>query len=53
MVQKITRKCPTCGHDSCVERYPFCSKRCADIDLARWLSGTYFIPSRPEEDAID
>ena len=53
MVQNSTHQCPVCSQKSCVERHPFCSKRCAEIDLARWLNGTYFIPSRPEEDAVD
>ena len=35
--------CPECG-DTTVDRYrPFCSKRCADVDLARWLRGDYAI----------
>jgi hypothetical protein len=29
---------------------PFCSRRCADVDLQRWLSGRYAIAGRPEED---
>ncbi len=29
---------------------PFCSKRCADIDLNRWLSGVYAIPTKEDED---
>jgi endogenous inhibitor of DNA gyrase (YacG/DUF329 family) len=40
-----TRPCPVCGKDSLRAAYPFCSKRCADIDLNRWLSGTYAIPA--------
>ena len=34
---------------------PFCSKRCADIDLGRWLKGNYVIPGRvsDEGDAAD
>jgi len=28
---------------------PFCSKRCADVDLGRWLTGQYVIPGKPEE----
>jgi len=36
--------CPECG-DTSAERYrPFCSKRCADVDLSRWLRGAYAIP---------
>jgi hypothetical protein len=38
------RACPICGKPRS-ERYdPFCSKRCADVDLHRWLKGTYVIP---------
>jgi endogenous inhibitor of DNA gyrase (YacG/DUF329 family) len=46
------RKCPICGRPSRRETYPFCSKRCADVDLNRWLSGAYAIPAEPvtEED---
>ena len=46
------RACPICGKPA-VERYrPFCSRRCADIDLNRWLKGGYAIPgaSDAEED---
>ena len=45
--------CPICAKPR-VERYrPFCSKRCADIDLGRWLKGAYAIPSKAEEDGPD
>ena len=38
------RPCPICGKPR-NERYaPFCSKRCADVDLHRWLKGNYVIP---------
>ncbi|WOR16276.1 DNA gyrase inhibitor YacG [Hyphomonas sp. FCG-A18] len=30
---------------------PFCSKRCADVDLSRWLKGSYAIPGRPADQA--
>ncbi|MFC5738027.1 DNA gyrase inhibitor YacG [Sinirhodobacter huangdaonensis] len=36
--------CPICGKTSEAKYRPFCSKRCADIDLARWLNGSYVIP---------
>ena len=40
-----TASCPICG-EPVVEQYaPFCSKRCADIDLHRWLTGSYAIPA--------
>jgi hypothetical protein len=29
---------------------PFCSRRCADVDLNRWLSGVYAVPVKDEED---
>ena len=42
--------CPICGKPRQADTAPFCSKRCADIDLHRWLKGTYVIPGpEPEE----
>lgn len=43
------RPCPECGKPSAREHYPFCSPRCKDIDLNRWLSGSYAIPATEEE----
>jgi endogenous inhibitor of DNA gyrase (YacG/DUF329 family) len=41
---RSAKQCPICRRPT-VERYrPFCSKRCADIDLNRWLSGAYVVP---------
>lgn len=46
-------KCPICGRETDDEKYrPFCSKRCADIDLGRWFNGSYNIPAA-ELDAED
>ena len=44
-------KCPICGKPATPEHKPFCSARCADVDLHRWLSGRYAVPGRegPEE----
>lgn len=42
--------CPTCGKPRVKLFRPFCSKRCADVDLARWLAGTYAIPAAVDED---
>jgi hypothetical protein len=43
--------CVICGsHPQAAKYKPFCSKRCADVDLHRWLGGVYAIPSKPEED---
>lgn len=46
-------KCPICKKDLEDMKYkPFCSKRCADIDLGNWLNGSYAIPAEEldEED---
>jgi endogenous inhibitor of DNA gyrase (YacG/DUF329 family) len=45
------RSCPICGKPASEDAYPFCSKRCADIDLNRWFSGAYAIPSKDEDEA--
>ena len=46
------RACPTCGRPAVAEPFrPFCSARCAEVDLGRWFSGRYAIPS--EEPAAD
>jgi len=42
-------RCPICGKPSGKDTSPFCSRRCADIDLGRWLKGVYAIPARPDE----
>jgi endogenous inhibitor of DNA gyrase (YacG/DUF329 family) len=36
--------CPICRKPTLRELRPFCSRRCKDIDLARWLAGAYVIP---------
>ncbi len=43
--------CPICGKPGQDHYRPFCSKRCADIDLGRWLKGSYVIPGDAAEDA--
>lgn len=42
--------CPVCGKAASLEVRPFCSKRCADVDLHRWLSGGYAIPAMPDDE---
>ena len=37
--------CPICASPAVEAFEPFCSKRCADVDLHRWLSGRYAIPA--------
>ncbi len=46
--------CPICKKQADEKYRPFCSKRCADIDLGKWLSGSYAIPAADtdEEDSI-
>ena len=41
--------CPICAKDSDPKYRPFCSRRCADVDLGRWLTGGYAIPAQDEE----
>jgi endogenous inhibitor of DNA gyrase (YacG/DUF329 family) len=43
-------KCPICGKPTAERHRPFCSGRCADVDLNRWLSGVYAVPVAEEED---
>lgn len=38
--------CPICGKPGQHEMRPFCSKRCADVDLSRWLGGVYAVPAQ-------
>ncbi|MDO8359028.1 MAG: DNA gyrase inhibitor YacG [Devosia sp.] len=45
---KPVRPCPICGKPSSQAFHPFCSARCQDIDLNRWLSGSYVIPAKDE-----
>jgi hypothetical protein len=42
-------KCPVCGKAPAAKFKPFCSRRCADLDLGRWLKGGYAIEGSPEE----
>jgi endogenous inhibitor of DNA gyrase (YacG/DUF329 family) len=42
--------CPICGKPSAGRYRPFCSKRCADVDLQRWLTGGYAVPGSEEDD---
>jgi hypothetical protein len=44
------RPCPECGRQSAREHYPFCSARCKDVDLGRWLTGAYAIPATEDEE---
>jgi len=48
--RKTREKCPTCGKPADELLRPFCSKRCADVDLHRWFSGSYAIPVTEDEE---
>lgn len=43
--------CPICKRPSTPDYRPFCSRRCADIDLGRWMTGAYAIPGEDAEDS--
>jgi uncharacterized protein len=44
------RRCVICGKPQVAAFRPFCSRRCADVDLHRWLSGAYAVPATEDED---
>ena len=44
------RPCPVCGKPTAPALRPFCSERCRQVDLGRWLAGDYAIPGAPEPD---
>ena len=44
------KPCPICRRPAAHEFAPFCSRRCADIDLHRWLGGVYAIPVTEDAD---
>ena len=52
-LKKRGERCPVCGAAPAKRTKPFCSTRCAEVDLGRWLKGSYRIPSdeapTPEE----
>ena len=41
---RIAAECPVCRKPADEKYKPFCSKRCADIDLGSWLEGRYAVP---------
>ena len=42
---KPLSKCPSCGAPADAKERPFCSARCADVDLGNWFQGKYAIPA--------
>jgi len=51
MTRREASSCPVCARLAVARYRPFCSKRCADVDLGRWLEGRYRLPAAepPEE----
>jgi uncharacterized protein len=50
---KPRRPCPICKKTSQVKYHPFCSNRCAQVDLGRWLTGSYAVPVVEDDDRPD
>lgn len=50
MSAKRAPPCPVCRKPATAEFSPFCSQRCADVDLGRWLNERYAIPVEDDED---
>ena len=44
------KRCPICGKPAVEASRPFCSERCRDVDLNRWLSNSYAIPAAKDDD---
>lgn len=42
--------CPICARESDAKLHPFCSARCRDVDLGRWLRGSYALPAEAVDD---
>lgn len=49
MMAQQPAPCPVCRKPQVAAYRPFCSRRCADVDLARWLRGDYVVPGRDGE----
>jgi endogenous inhibitor of DNA gyrase (YacG/DUF329 family) len=49
-IDATAKGCPICDKPVVAAFRPFCSRRCADVDLNRWLSGVYAIPVKEDDD---
>ena len=47
--EKALGRCPECNKPAVMDYRPFCSKRCSDLDLGRWIKGDYAIPVVEED----
>ena len=50
---RIAAECPVCRKPADEKYKPFCSKRCADIDLHRWIAGVYSVPTNETPDEAE
>lgn len=50
---ELKKICPICGKPAFEAHKPFCSERCRDVDLNRWLSGSYAIPAADSDEEDD
>jgi uncharacterized protein len=48
--RETAKPCPICGKPAREASLPFCSGRCRDVDLNRWLSNSYAIPAATDDD---
>ena len=48
-----TKPCPICGKPATEASKPFCSERCRDVDQNRWLSDSYRIPAKADDEDTD
>jgi endogenous inhibitor of DNA gyrase (YacG/DUF329 family) len=46
----LEKPCPICRKPATAASRPFCSERCRDVDLNRWLSSSYVIPAAKDDD---
>jgi endogenous inhibitor of DNA gyrase (YacG/DUF329 family) len=53
MPDAANKPCPICGKPADAQLRPFCSRRCRDVDLNRWLSGVYTVPVTADDEEED
>lgn len=52
MTEEKAQACPICGKPAEPKYKPFCSPRCADVDLHRWLSESYRAPAVEDPEGL-